>query len=115
MSSSDYNDDRPAESWKIEYSGSKTTDLPTLCLNMIVKNESRIIKRLLESVAPWIDSYCICDTGSTDNTVEIIETFFKKRVYPGLLSKNRFEILDIIALSHCAHAINANSPIIFYS
>jgi len=50
--------------------------LPTLCLNMIVKNESKIIKRLLESVLPIIDTYCICDTGSTDNTIEIIKDFF---------------------------------------
>lgn len=48
---------------------------PTLCLNMIVKNESRIIERLLATVAPIIDSYCICDTGSTDNTKELIEKF----------------------------------------
>jgi glycosyltransferase involved in cell wall biosynthesis len=48
----------------------------TLCLNMIVKNESRIIRRLLSSVVGIIDSYCICDTGSTDNTVDIICDFF---------------------------------------
>ena len=43
---------------------------------MIVKNESNIIKRLLKSVLPLIDTYCICDTGSTDNTIEIIKAFF---------------------------------------
>jgi hypothetical protein len=32
---------------------------PKLCLNMIVKNESKVIRRLLESAAPIIDSYCI--------------------------------------------------------
>ena len=58
---------------------SSSSPLPTLCLNMIVKNESRVIRRLLESVAPLIDSYCICDTGSTDDTIEIIESFFKER------------------------------------
>ena len=57
--------------------------LPTLCLNMIVKNESKIILRLLESTADLIDSYCICDTGSTDNTVELIETFYRERGIPG--------------------------------
>lgn len=46
-----------------------------LCLNMIVKNESRIIRRLMESVINVIDSYCICDTGSTDNTIDIIREF----------------------------------------
>ena len=50
---------------------------PTLCLNMIVKNESDIILRFLHSVLPLIDSYCICDTGSTDNTVEMITSFFQ--------------------------------------
>ena len=51
---------------------------PTICLNMIVKNESKIITRLLQSVLPVIDTFCICDTGSTDNTKEIIEKFFEK-------------------------------------
>ena len=64
--------------------------VPKLCLNMIVKNESRIIRRLLESVAGVIDSYCICDTGSTDNTVEIVESFFDKRGIPGKIVKEPF-------------------------
>lgn len=55
----------------------------TLCLNMIVKNESRIIKRLFDSVLSIIDSYCICDTGSTDNTIQIIEDYFKEKGIPG--------------------------------
>ena len=66
------------------------TGLPTLCLNMIVKNESKVIMRLLESVAPIIDSYCICDTGSTDNTVEIIQTFFQAKQIPGKMVYETF-------------------------
>lgn len=57
--------------------------MPKLCLNMIVKNESKIITRLFDSVVDIIDSYCICDTGSTDNTVELIENYFKIRGKPG--------------------------------
>ena len=49
----------------------------SICLNMIVKNESKIIARMLASVSPYIDSYCICDTGSTDNTEEVIHTYFR--------------------------------------
>ena len=64
--------------------------LPTICLNMIVKNESRIITRLLESVLPIIDSYCICDTGSTDNTIEIIETFFNTKKIQGKIVQEPF-------------------------
>lgn len=54
---------------------------------MIVKNEAPNIERCLESVAPFINYYVICDTGSTDNTKEIIKNFFDKKGIPG-------EILD---------------------
>lgn len=63
---------------------------PKLCLNMIVKNESKVIRRLLESVAPLIDGYCICDTGSTDNTVELIESFMTERKIPGKIVHEPF-------------------------
>jgi len=56
-----------------------------LCLNMIVKNESKIIQRLIQSVLPIIDTYCICDTGSTDNTIELITTTMKAAGKPGLV------------------------------
>ena len=56
---------------------------PTLCLNMIVKNESKIITRLFETVSSIIDCYCICDTGSTDNTIELIINYFKNKHIPG--------------------------------
>ena len=64
---------------------------PTLCLNMIVKNESKIIKRLFDSVISIIDCYCICDTGSTDNTVEIIGEYFKEKGIPGKIVKEPFK------------------------
>ena len=63
---------------------------PTICLNMIVKNESRVIERLLNSVAPLIDAYCICDTGSTDNTIQLIESFMTKRQIPGKIVREPF-------------------------
>jgi len=50
---------------------------------MIVKNESKIITRLFDSVSSIIDCYCICDTGSTDNTVELITNYFKEKNIPG--------------------------------
>lgn len=62
-----------------------------LCLNMIVKNESRIIERLLESVAGIIDAYCICDTGSQDETVRIIQEYMKKKGIPGVVFTEPFK------------------------
>ena len=64
---------------------------PTLCLNMIVKNESRIIKRLFDSVSSIIDSYCICDTGSTDNTIELINSYFESKNIPGKVVSEPFK------------------------
>ncbi len=59
----------------------------TICLNMIVKNESHIIentlKKLLEKIK--FDYWVISDTGSTDNTREIIQNFFDDRKIPGEL------------------------------
>ena len=63
---------------------------PKIYLNMIVKNESKVILRLLQSVLPLIDGYCICDTGSTDNTVELIRTFFKMANLPGIIVNEPF-------------------------
>lgn len=68
-----------------------TSNLPKLCLNMIVKNESKIITRLFDSVIDIIDSYCICDTGSTDDTVKIIEEYFKKNGKPGKVISEPFK------------------------
>jgi glycosyltransferase involved in cell wall biosynthesis len=45
----------------------------TICLNMIVKNESAIIERCLASVRDHIDAWVIVDTGSTDDTKEKIK------------------------------------------
>jgi tetratricopeptide (TPR) repeat protein len=63
---------------------------PTVCLNMIVKNESKIITRLLKSVETLVDCYCICDTGSTDNTIHVISEFFGSRNIPGKIVSEPF-------------------------
>ena len=48
-----------------------------LSLVMIVKNEADTIQKVLESTKDTIDRYTILDTGSTDNTVDIILSTFK--------------------------------------
>lgn len=46
---------------------------------MIVKNESHVIRESLTCVLPLIDTYCIVDTGSTDDTIQVIRTFFAEK------------------------------------
>jgi glycosyltransferase involved in cell wall biosynthesis/SAM-dependent methyltransferase len=59
----------------------------TLCLCMIVKNESHIILDTLESIKDYVDYWVICDTGSTDNTPELIQDFFDKAGIKGDLHR----------------------------
>ena len=63
---------------------------PSICLNMIVKNESKIITRLFDSVISIIDTYCICDTGSTDNTITIIKNYFDEKNIKGKIIEEDF-------------------------
>ena len=64
----------------------------TLCLNMIVKNESHIIVETLEHLVSKIhfDYWVISDTGSTDNTKELIRDFFNKEKIPGELVEHEW-------------------------
>jgi len=47
----------------------------TLGVALIVKNEEKIIERCLSSVKGIVDKIIICDTGSTDSTIEKITNF----------------------------------------
>ena len=55
----------------------------TIVLCMIVKDESPVILRSLQSVRHIVHKYCICDTGSTDGTQALIREYFKKEKLDG--------------------------------
>lgn len=52
-------------------------------LCMIVKNEAHIIHESMECTLPLIDTYCIVDTGSTDDTISKIKEFYESKGIPG--------------------------------
>ncbi len=52
--------------------------LKTVSLCMIVKNEEKFLAQCLNSVKDIIDEFIIVDTGSTDNTVSIANSFGAK-------------------------------------
>ena len=65
----------------------------TICLNMIVKNEAHVIVKTLNNLCEKIDfSYwVICDTGSTDNTKDVICDFFKEKNIKGELYEHEWK------------------------
>jgi len=60
----------------------------TICLCAIVKNEEKVLKRLIDSCRSIIDYWVIIDTGSTDGTLELIRKELKD--IPGELSQSEF-------------------------
>ena len=58
-----------------------------IVLNLVMQDSSSVLIRLLTSVLPVIDSFAIVDTGSVDNSKEIVKNFFDSAGIPG-------EILD---------------------
>lgn len=44
-----------------------------LVLTQIMKNESHVAKRMLDSIKGFADAICIVDTGSTDDSIEVVK------------------------------------------
>ena len=67
--------------------------MKTICLNMIVKNESHVIESTLDNITKniRINYWVISDTGSTDNTMEIIKNYFEKKKIPGELVQHEWK------------------------
>lgn len=61
-----------------------------ICLNMIVKNESKTLPRLFASVQNVVDFYVISDTGSSDNTLEVIKELGEKYAIPGIVTQDNW-------------------------
>jgi glycosyltransferase involved in cell wall biosynthesis len=112
----------------------------TICFSTMCKNEEHCILDALTSVYKYIDYWVVCDTGSADNTVQIVRDFFKDKNIPGEIytdewvnygyNKNllfersynktdfiiHFEPDDILIgdLTHIDSALNVNKNIAYY-
>jgi glycosyltransferase involved in cell wall biosynthesis len=55
----------------------------------MIKNEERIIERSLKSVENVVDAFCVCDTGSSDKTVEIVKKFLE--THTGCITEEKWK------------------------
>lgn len=81
-------------------------------LNMIVKDEAHVILRCLASVKPWIDSWCIVDTGSTDGTQTLIQDYLKD--LPGRLYERPWKNFGFNRTEALQLAISSDLPVTDY-
>lgn len=83
----------------------------TVCLAMVVCNESSIIERCLNSLLGYVNQYFILDTGSTDNTVEIIQQTIGH--LPGTIESTEFTSFDDLRSQLFAGASQDSDFILF--
>jgi glycosyltransferase involved in cell wall biosynthesis len=59
--------------------------MATIGLCVIAKDEARVIRRCLDSVRPLVDFVLVSDTGSSDDTQEIVRGWLAEHVVPGVV------------------------------
>ena len=69
------------------------TTRPAICLNMIVSNEAQHIGETLDSVAPYVSSWMIVDTGSDGGSQELITSHMARLGIPGELCQRPWRSL----------------------
>jgi tetratricopeptide (TPR) repeat protein len=91
-------------------------EIPFICLNMIVKDEAHIIettlKKLLNKIN--IEYWVISDTGSSDNTKEIITNFFKERNIPGELYDDEWQDFGYNRTKALIHAFKKSKYVLIF-
>lgn len=92
------------------------TDKKTICLNMIVRNEAHIIASTLQNILDHmpIDYWVISDTGSTDNTIDIINAFFSEKNIPGEIFLDEWKDFGHNRTKMLEHAFNKTDYVFIF-
>jgi len=68
---------------------------PTLAFATMCKDEEHCIRECLESVKPYVDYILVHDTGSTDNTIKIVNEFLEETGIPGEVFESEWVAFDV--------------------
>jgi glycosyltransferase involved in cell wall biosynthesis len=66
-----------------------------ICLTMIVRDEAHVIERCLNNIKNCVDAIAIVDTGSIDNTVELVENFLRETNISGGICQKPWKGFDL--------------------
>jgi len=88
----------------------------TICLNMIVKDEAHIIAKTLQNILDNIPItyWVVSDTGSTDNTKDIIKTFFNDKNIPGEIFDDKWQDFGHNRTLALEHAYNKTDYLLIF-
>ena len=88
----------------------------SICLNMIVKNEAHIIAQTLQNICDNIPItyWVISDTGSTDDTKEIIHKFFKDKNINGEIFDDKWKDFGHNRSVALKHAYNKTDYLLIF-
>lgn len=78
----------------IDISSVSNNNKKTICFATMCKNEEHCITDTLNAVYKYIDYWVVHDTGSTDNTVQIVKEFFAEKNIPGELFEGEWVGFD---------------------
>ncbi|MFH1687362.1 MAG: tetratricopeptide repeat protein, partial [bacterium] len=70
----------------------------TISACLMVKNEEELLPGCLDSIRDWVDEIIVVDTGSTDKTIEIAESYGAKifhQPWEGNFSKHRNHTIEL--------------------
>ena len=83
---------------------------------MIVKNEAHVIETTLTNLIKYFpfSYWVISDTGSTDNTIQIIETFFEKHNIPGEIHQDNWVDFGHNRTRALEHAYNKTDYLLIF-
>jgi len=75
---------------------------PLISATLIAKNEAHNVDRCLDSLWPWVDEVVVADTGSTDDTIGVLERYAERKGEPDKLKIVHHEWADDFAAARQA-------------